>query len=178
MLFRSRRISRVRPSSASHSESVTLQTRSGRRSPYAAPGNDAAVRRNQLNTLRAVVAMHDQFHIRLEHHHLLEATNAECGDPSGLEVTKPVVREGFLMARAFSFNASCGGALSCEGLCRPCAFASNPVPLTCQRGHGPADMAHPRVSQPRRSVNREEPSTHPLSPLVVHRIAGATTAHA
>ena len=49
--------------------------------------------------LCAVVALHDQFQLRLEHHHLLGTTNAECGHPSELEVTGPVVREGLLMAR-------------------------------------------------------------------------------
>ena len=59
-----------------------------------------AARRSQRTTLRALVSMHDQFQLRLEHHHLLEATNAERGDSSELEVTRPFVREGLLMAES------------------------------------------------------------------------------
>ena len=54
----------------------------------------------ETSGLRAVVAMHDQFQLRLEHHHLLAATKAECGHPSELEVTRPVVRERLLMAQS------------------------------------------------------------------------------
>ena len=44
--------------------------------------------------------MHEQFQLRLEHHHLLAATKAECGYPSELEVTRPVVRERLFMAQS------------------------------------------------------------------------------
>ena len=46
--------------------------------------------------------MHDQFQLRLEHHHLLAVTKAECGHPSELEVTRPVVSERLLMAQSDS----------------------------------------------------------------------------
>jgi hypothetical protein len=47
--------------------------------------------------------MHDQFQLRLENHHLLAATKAECGHPSELEVTRPVVRERLLICPILKF---------------------------------------------------------------------------